>query len=306
MKGLSIGAASIIPGVSGGTIALLGGIFERLIHAIKNFNFKALKLLFTGKFLQFLQHTDIIFLITVLLGIGTSLYYFSVLLDYLFKNFYVLIWSYFFGLVFASVFYIAKYIEKLLNLKVIISFIFGAALALTILFLNPSSENSNFFYLILCGIVFIISTILPGLSGSYVLILMGNYRLIMSAIIKLDYMIIVPFAVGIIIGLPVFSGALSWIFKKFKDITLSLLTGFVFGSLSILWPWKNPIFLSKNGVPMEDANGASIITGYERFIPDTLTFEVLFAVALILTGLLTVWAIERISAKISENAAKHE
>ncbi len=297
IKGFGIGAANVIPGVSGGTIALITGIFERLIDAVKSFNMFTLKLILKGRFKEFVKHTDLFFLIAVFVGAGISIMSFAVLLEFLFDNYPVYVWSYFFGLIFASVFFVGKTIENKKNVSVIISFIIGTSIAFLFSILTPGAENSNFFFLILCGVVGIISMILPGLSGSFVLILMGNYRLVMSAITRFDLSILIPVGIGVVIGLPAFSQILSWIFKKFKDATLSVLTGFIFGSLGILWPWKNEIFLTKNGIIETNSKGEAIISGYERFLPDTITTEVLVAVALMLSGLLSIWLIERLSQK---------
>ncbi len=297
IKGFGIGAANVIPGVSGGTIALITGIFERLIDSIKSFNLKSVKLLFSCKFKEFAKYTDFVFLLTVMLGAAVSILSLAKLLVVLFEKYPVFVWAYFFGLIMASVFYVGKTVNKL-NFQVIISFVLGTAVAVIISFLNPATENSSFVYLILCGGVAVISMILPGLSGSFILILMGNYLLLMNAIDKLDFAKLLPVAIGVVVGLLAFSHVISWIYKKYKDQTIATLTGFILGSLIILWPWKTPLYLKdKFGDNVPDSSGNPVIQKYESFMPEALDREVLLVLALVLTGILSIWLIEKLSSK---------
>ncbi len=292
-KGFGIGAANVIPGVSGGTIALITGIFERLIDALKSFNLKSLKLLFKLKLKDFIKETDLVFLSTVLFGVLVSILTFARLLEYLFDAFPVYVWAYFFGLIFASVYFVGRTVEKY-NFAVILSFIIGTGIAVWISFMNPATENDAFYFLFICGIVAIISMILPGLSGSFVLILMGNYTLILHSVNVLDFKVLLPVAIGAAIGLPAFSNVLSWVYKKFKDQTIASLTGFILGSLFILWPWKTEHYLlGENGLEVLNKDGEKIISGYERFFPQTLNLEVLLVIAFFIIGILSIWLIER-------------
>ncbi len=300
LKGFGIGAANVIPGVSGGTIALITGIFERLVDSIKSFNIKAIKLLFKGKFKEFAEYTDLVFLLAVMLGAIVSVLSLAKLLVILFEKYPLFVWAYFFGLIMASVFYVGRTVEKF-NFPVIISFILGTAVAVFISFLNPATENTSFLYLILCGVVAVISMILPGLSGSFVLILMGNYILVMNSIDMLDFPKLLPVAIGIIVGLLAFSHVISWIYKKYKNQTIATLTGFILGSLIILWPWKTPVFLKDDfGDNVPDSSGNLIIQSYEKYIPDAIDREVLLVFALVLSGILSVWLIEKLSTKKTE------
>ncbi|MEA3505278.1 MAG: DUF368 domain-containing protein, partial [Bacteroidota bacterium] len=211
LKGIALGSANVIPGVSGGTIALITGIFERLINAIKSFNLTAIKFLLKGKIKDFVKHTDLYFLLAVFSGVGVAIISLAKIFGFLFENYPIFIWSFFFGLILASVFFVGKRIEKW-NIAVFISLIVGAVAAFTLSFLSPATENSSFVYLIICGVVAIISMILPGLSGSFVLILMGNYQLVMiDSINNLDFKILIPVVVGAGVGLLAFSYILSWI-----------------------------------------------------------------------------------------------
>jgi len=291
LKGLAMGAANVIPGVSGGTIALITGIFEKLIDSLKSLNFKAAKLLFTGHFKEFAEYINLNFLIAVFAGVGVSIFSLAKLLDFLFKNYNIWVWSYFFGLILASVYFVAKTINKW-NFSVILSFIIGTAIAVTITILTPASQNDNIFYLFLCGIVAVISMILPGLSGSFVLILMGNYQLVMiDAVSTLDFKILIPLIVGAILGLVAFSHILSWIFKKFKNQTLATLAGFILGSLGILWPWKQEI-------TQTFGNKIKVI-GYDWNLPKAFNSEVIFAVVFMIVGYLSIILIEKTANKKS-------
>lgn len=283
-KGMAMGAANVIPGVSGGTIALITGIFERLIHAIKSFNLTAIKLLFSGKFQDFIKHTDLYFLINLFAGVGVSIISVAKLFAFLFENYPIYIWSYFFGLIVASVYFVGKTIERW-NLGVIISFVLGAIVAMSITLLSPASENDNFLYLILCGVVAVCSMILPGLSGSFVLILMGNYQLVMiDAINELRFDILLPIVLGAGFGLLGFSYILSWVFKKYKNQTISTLTGFILGSLGIIWPWKDSL--------IENFGDKEKVIGYSYYFPQIdLSFFIAFIIIII--GFVTIWIMEK-------------
>jgi len=295
LKGFAMGAANVIPGVSGGTIALITGIFERLILAIKSFDAVAIKLFFTGKIKDFIKHTDLYFLISVFFGMIVSVVSLAKLLEFLFAAYPVFVWSFFFGLILASVYYVGKTIEKW-KISVIITFIIGAAFAVLISMLNPATQNDSFWYLIICGVVAICSMILPGLSGSFVLILLGNYELVMiQAVSNFDFHILIPVAIGAVVGLIAFSHILSWIFKKYKDQTIAILTGFILGSLSILWPWKDAIYkIDVNGDYILN-KGERIIQGYSKFLPESFTNEVIIAILLMIIGIISIAVIEKLA-----------
>ncbi len=302
-KGVGMGAANVIPGVSGGTIALITGIFEKLIHSIKSFDLVALKFLFSGKLKRFANHVNLDFLMAVFLGIAVSIFTLARLLGFLFDNYPVYIWSYFFGLILASVYFVGRRIRKI-TAGVVIIFVLGALIAGVITLLTPATPNGDFFYLLLCGIVAICSMILPGLSGSFVLILMGNYELVfIKAVNDLDAKILGPVVLGAIIGLIAFSHLLSWIFSKFKDLTISLLTGFILGSLGVLWPWKENIYRTDElGNILLKQNGEPVVQGYERVFPEILNLEVLIALGLMVIGVLSILLIEKMAEDKKEMA----
>jgi putative membrane protein len=196
LKGAGMGAANVVPGVSGGTIALITGIFQKLIESIKAFNLIALQLLLKGKFKALSKHINFDFLLAVFAGVTVSILSVARLFAYLFENYPIYIWSFFFGLILASIYFVGKTIKKW-NISVIFSLIIGTLIAVAISLVKPASENSSLVYLIICGIVGACSMILPGLSGSFVLILMGNYQLVMiESVNSLDLTILLPVVVG--------------------------------------------------------------------------------------------------------------
>jgi len=287
-KGMAMGAANVIPGVSGGTIALITGIFERLINAIKSFNITALKIIIKGDLKGFAQHTDLYFLLAIFSGIGVSIISVAKLFAYLFEFYPIYIWAFFFGLILASVLFVGKTIEKW-TLGVILSFLIGAATAISITLLSPANENDSFLYLFFCGIVAICSMILPGLSGSFVLILMGNYQLVMiEAVNELRLDILLPVALGAAGGLIGFSYILSWVFKNYKNQTIGVLTGFILGSLGIIWPWKDAI--------IEHFGDKEKVIGYDYFLPN-MDASFAIAVTLIILGFVSIWLMEKAASE---------
>lgn len=309
-KGIGMGAANVIPGVSGGTIALITGIFEKLIHSIKSFNLTAIRLLFTGKFKDFASHVNLGFLVAVLSGVAVSIISFAKLFGFLFTNFPIYIWAYFFGLILASVYFVGRTIDKWSVFKITM-FVLGTAVAIGITILKPASENSSFLYLIVCGVIAACSMILPGLSGSFVLILLGNYELVMiNAVNERDIIVLLPVVIGAGFGLLAFSHLLSWIFKKFKDQTIALLTGFILGSLGILWPWKHSFNATDQLLPVNkfgafiDSNGVIIEHvkpfDYQQIFPGNFNSVVLWAIGLILIGMASIWIVEKIAASKGE------
>jgi putative membrane protein len=231
----------------------------------------AIKLFFTGKFKEFAKHIDLWFLISVGSGVLVAILSIARLFEFLFAEYPIYLWSFFFGMILVSIYYVGITIEKF-NWKVLLSFIIGTAIALLIAFGTPANENSNIFYLMICGAVATCSMILPGLSGSFVLVLMGNYQLIMiDAVNDLNLKILIPVVIGGVVGLLAFSHLLSWIFKNYRDITIAVLTGFILGSMPIIWPWKNDVITY--------FGSEAKVTGYEYYFPE---FNMEFATALVI------------------------
>lgn len=308
LKGVGMGAANVIPGVSGGTIALITGIFEKLIDSIKSFDFKAVKLVFTGRFKKFSEYVNLDFLFVVFLGIGVSIFSLALLLRELFCSYPVFVWSYFFGLILGSIYFVGKTINKWTP-SVVITFIIGAGIAIFISILRPASENDNLYYLVICGVVAICSMIIPGLSGSFVLILMGNYKLVMiNAVSDLNLAILLPVAAGAVIGLIAFSHFLSWIYKKFRDETTGTLTGFILGSLGIIWPWKTIIDIT-TGERLNLNNFGAILVDNQivcdlkvyygkHVLPEKFDFIIVASILLLVAGILSIWILERSAVNV--------
>lgn len=296
LKGMGMGAANVIPGVSGGTIALITGIFQRLIDALKSFDLQAFKLFFTGRWRAFARHTDFFFLLAVFLGAAASILSLARLFRFLFDHYPVFIWSYFFGLILASVFFVGKTIGRRTP-AVAGVFLLGTAVATAVSLLSPAAQNDSFWYLAVCGVVAICSMILPGISGSFVLILMGNYELIViDAINALDLRILLPVALGAAVGLVAFSHFLSWIFRKFRAETIAALTDFILGSLLTLWPWKTAVWrLDAGGAPVV-RDGKKLVEGYSYFLPP-LDEAFWWALAVMAAGVLTIWATEKLAVR---------
>jgi putative membrane protein len=303
VKGMGMGAANVIPGVSGGTIALITGIFERIIHAIKSIDLIALRLLFKGKIKELLERVDFYFLVAVLSGMVISIVTFAKLFKYLFANYPIYIWSFFFGLIVISIFYVGKTISKW-KFSVIVSFVIGTAVAVWISYINPAAPNDSTLYLMICGVVAVCSMILPGISGSFVLILMGNYELIMiDAVSEGNIGILAPAVFGGIVGILALSHVLSWIFKKYKDQTISLLTGFILGSVSILWPWKDVVYRTDALGNFILKNNEKIVQSYKPVLPESFNNEVLLAFGFAILGVLTIVVLEWLAKKHDEKAA---
>lgn len=299
LKGFSMGLANVVPGVSGGTIALLAGIFERFVHALKSFDLEALKLLTKLKFREFAEHTDLLFLAVLLSGEVISIFTAAKVLSYLFTiNNGIYVWAFFFGLILVSVYYVGKTIKKFTVFNILLMIV-GAVVAYGMSVMTPASESDNPFYLILCGAIAICDMLLPGISGSYTLILLGNYKLVViDAISQFNFAVLIPFAFGVLIGFLAFARFLSWLMKNYGDQTTATLTGFVFGSLGFIWPWKNPQYAKtvSNGIEIEvlDSHGKPVVEHYEKYLPD-LNSDTFIAIALIVIGILTLVAIEKLA-----------
>ena len=298
LKGFSMGAANVIPGVSGGTIALITGIYKELIDSLKSFNIQALKLLLKGEFKTFVSHINLKFLFAVFFGIALSIISLARVLEYFFIQNEQMVWSFFFGLIIASIYYVAKMIKSW-NIPSIVFLLVGITFATSLAFLKPLSENSSSYYLFICGIVSVASMILPGLSGSYVLILMGNYHLIMLHSVSDPFSnlnILFPVILGSIIGFLTLSHSISYVLKKHYDSTISLLTGFIVGSLLIIWPWKFPL------ETILGRNGDLKVISYNWIFPDFAAIENIYCFILILAGIAVVFLIEFLGKMNNSNS----
>ena len=232
-----MGAADVIPGVSGGTIAFLTGIYEELINSIKSINLASFKLLFSGKIKEFWKAINGWFLVAVFSGVLISIFSLAKLMQYLLVNHPIAIWSFFFGLILVSIFFILREIKGF-KWTYLLSFLIGAGVGAMICLVSPSETSNSLWFIFLCGAIAICAMILPGISGSFILLLLGKYAFMMEAVSSFNITILLIFVVGAVIGILSFSHLLSWLLKKYYNGTLCLLTGLMAGSLIKVWPWK--------------------------------------------------------------------
>jgi len=239
-KGVGMGGADVIPGVSGGTIAFITGIYEELIHSLKAIDGTAVKKLLKLDLAGFWKHINGNFLIAILGGALTSLLSLARLLTYLLENHPISVWSFFFGLILVSSPLILREIHRW-HLGTAISFVMGILIAYGITVLSPTGTPTNLFFIFFCGALAICAMILPGISGAFILLLIGKYEFMITALINIDLPVILVFALGCVTGLITFSRVLSWILEHYRYPTLALLAGFMLGSLNKVWPWKEVI-----------------------------------------------------------------
>lgn len=291
-----MGAADVVPGVSGGTIAFISGIYEELIGSIKSVDIDAIKLLLSLRIREFWQKINGNFLLALFCGIALSILSLAKVMTYLLENHPILIWSFFFGLIVASSALIFKEIRKF-NLLSAAAIIIGAIAAYFITVMSPAQTPNNWWFIVLCGAIAICAMILPGISGSFLLLLMGKYLYILTALSSFDVVVITLFAAGAVIGIISFSHALSWLLKNFHTATVSLLTGFMIGSLNKVWPWKEVIQTTVNShgklVPLVERNISPL--QYEAINGETS--QLLFAVVMAVVGFTTIYIVERVGRK---------
>lgn len=314
LKGLGMGAANKVPGVSGGVVAFVAGFYEEFIYSLQKINGKAFKLLINGRFKSFFQYINGRFLSLLFLGMVVSYFSVSKILDYLITHYELYVWSVFFGMIIGSIYYISKDFKDW-NYKTYLSLVIGIILGLGISFLDPATENDNLLFVFFCGIISVSGMTLPGFSGSFILILLGNYVLLLvdsvnalydtfaemligdfSFINNLERLkmlkILAVFTIGSVVGLVTFSHILNYILKQYKSITISTIIGFIIGSLGVVWPWKKTIFKTHlDGEFILDSTGHKIIENYTRYIPE-LHSNTHIAIGYIILGIIIVLALE--------------
>ncbi|MEO9894435.1 DUF368 domain-containing protein [Aurantibacter sp.] len=237
LKGMGMGIAELVPGVSGGTIAFVAGIYEEFITSLNNINLKTLNLWRSHGFKSFWLALNGNFLAALFIGMLISIFSFSKLISWLLENHPIPLWSFFFGLVLASVFFVAKAINKW-NLAKVVLLILGAVVAFYITKLPPAENSDSLLFLFFSGALAICAMILPGISGSFILVLLGSYKTVLDAVDDRDFKIIIAVGLGVVFGLLSFAKVLKWMFNNYKNITLAVLSGFILGSLNKIWPWK--------------------------------------------------------------------
>ncbi|MGH1471161.1 MAG: DUF368 domain-containing protein [Cellvibrionaceae bacterium] len=295
-KGVAMGAGDVVPGVSGGTIAFITGIYEELIDSLKSINLEAVKILFSKGIPAAWDHINGTFLLSLFSGVLLSVFSLAKLIGFCLENYPVLVWSFFFGLVCASIIYILKQINKW-TLVEISALIIGTSLALAVSYLKPAQLSSDWWVIMLAGSVAICAMILPGISGAFILVLLGLYPVILSAITSFNFIILLSFTCGCLCGLLVFSHILSWLLHHFHNLTLALLTGFLLGSLNLLWPWKKTIetYTNRHGelVPLIRENISPISYSELSGLDSYLSFSIVFFII----GLALVLGLEALGKK---------
>jgi len=292
LKGIAMGAADAVPGVSGGTIAFISGIYEELISTISNVNISLFKTLFSEGIKPFWKQVNGNFILALLSGIIISYVSTMRLAKYLLEHHPILIWSFFFGLIVASIYFVGKQITKW-NPSVIIALIIGAISAFYITSLPALANNDGLLYLFIAGAIAICAMILPGISGSFILIILGAYKTLSTAFHDFDIKKILIFTSGAIVGLLSFSHLLKWLFKHYHNITLAILTGFIFGSLNKVWPWKNTLSWYTDSKGIKEPLLQESISPF-AFNGDN---QIVFAIALMAIGFLTIFILERLGSK---------
>lgn len=270
IKGIAMGAANKVPGVSGGIVALATGCYEELIFSLQRLDRKALKLLFSGQYAALVAHSNLLFLGKLFSGIILSYFSISLLIDYGLRTYTIEVWSLFFGMILASIWTVSNHLQNW-KIRQFLGCAVGLALGLSLCFQEPMQANPNLFFVFFCGIISITGMTLPGLSGSFVLLLLGNYKLLLVDTVNalffgllnlfqgrfqevftpeqwFYYQIMGVFGVGSLLGLSLFSNALSYLLKHYKKTTLASILGFIIGSLPLVWPWK---FTSTKGPVLE-------------------------------------------------------
>lgn len=309
LKGLAMGTANKVPGVSGGVVAFVAGFYEEFIYSLQKINRKAFLLLFNRGLKPFLEYTNARFLGLLFLGMIISYFSISKVLDYLLANYELYVWSTFFGMIIGSLYYIAKDFGEWKR-KFIVFLLIGISIGISISFLEPARENNNLLFVFLCGIIGVSGMTLPGLSGSFILILLGNYVLLLvdsvnalydtfSELFQGDFSfldnqnrihllkVLLVFSLGSIVGLVSLSNVLAYLLKHFKKTTNAVIIGFIAGSLGVVWPWKTKVIeRDEIGNVIYDTNGREIISSYERYFPSEFSSEIMLAILFIIVGIL--------------------
>jgi uncharacterized membrane protein len=315
LKGLGMGAANKVPGVSGGVVAFVAGFYEEFIYSLQKINKKAFKLLLGGRFKSLYRYTNGQFLSLLILGMVISYFSISKLLDYLIDHYELYVWSAFFGMIIGSIYFIAKDFGHW-NRKYAAYLLAGVLAGVAISFLEPARENSNLIFVFFCGIISVSGMTLPGLSGSFILILLGNYVLLLVDSVNALYdtfanifqgdfswvynkeriellKVLAVFSLGSLVGLVSLSHLLAYVLKRFKKATYAVIIGFIAGSLGVVWPWKEKKYaLDALGQIRFDANGREILTGYNRYFPESFSTETILAIVFMVVGAAIVLSLD--------------
>lgn len=297
LKGCAMGMADVVPGVSGGTIAFISGIYEELLDSIRSVDASALRLLLRFRLAEFWRHINGRFLLPVLLGIAVAIFSLARLMTYLLTNHPIAIWSFFFGLIVASALLVARQIGRW-DWRTVLAFAVGAAAAWWITVATPAETPDDWWFVMLSGAIAICAMILPGISGAFILLLLGKYQYIMHAVGEFDIPVIAVFVIGAAAGIISFSHLLSWLLKHWHDVTVAVLMGFMVGSLNKVWPWKETVetYLDSHGVAQPLVQNNIAPGTFEQLTgqPSLLVQAILLGVV----GFLVIYGIELVARMI--------
>lgn len=298
IKGFAVGSGNVVPGVSGGTMAFILGIFEELIDSIRKVaEPEFLKALLTLKWKRAVEAGNLKFLASVGFGALVAILTFARAIEWLLNNRPVLVWSFFFGLILASVVVVAKRIRTWRG-SVIPALVAGAAVAWVLVGLVPVETPDSWWFMVVSGALAICAMILPGVSGAFILVLLGKYQTVLGALNDGRFDILAIFAVGGVVGLVLFAEILSWLFRHFHDVTVAVLTGFMLGSLRKVWPWKETV------TTYVDRQGRELQAVVANVMP-ALGAEVVWAIVLALVGLGIVLLMDRAHVTDESSATSH-
>ena len=293
LKGMGMGGADVVPGVSGGTIAFITGIYEELLNSIKLIDKNAIQLLLGGKITALWKHINGKFLITLFSGIFVSVFSLAKLIHYLLNNHPIQLWSFFLGLIIISSLLVSREINRW-KTQVVISGIAGILIAYFITEATPATTPDNYLFIFLSGAIAICAMILPGISGSFILLILGKYEFIIESIKDVNILVIVVFGLGCVVGLLSFSRLVSWLLNKYHDITIAILAGFMIGSLNKIWPWKETLSTRLNNkgefVPLVQKNIWP--TEYMEKVGEPLVLQAILFCSI---GILLIIGIEKIA-----------
>lgn len=240
LKGMGMGAADVVPGVSGGTIAFITGIYIELVNSIKSVNLQAVRFFFTGRWKSFWKHINGNFLLAVFAGIFISVISLAKLLEYILENHPILIWSFFFGLILASSYIVSRKVKKW-DYTRLVALLGGIGIAFYITSITPAETTESFWIIFISGVLASCAMILPGISGSFILLLLGKYAFALNAVNNVEISALLLLGSGAVVGLISFANILSWLLKKYYASTIAVLSGFMLGSLNKIWPWKETV-----------------------------------------------------------------
>lgn len=296
LKGIAMGAADVVPGVSGGTIAFIAGIYEELISSINNINLKAFKILKNDGFSTFWKHINGNFFLALLSGIFISILSLAKGVKWLLENEPIGVWSFFLGLMIASIFFLAKDIQKW-GFVTILAMLFSGIIAYIITIIPPLASHSGLVYIFFSGALAICAMILPGISGAFILVLLGAYHTILVALDNWNLSIIGVFALGAIFGILSFSKALKWLFTHYRNTTIAGLTGFIIGSLNKVWPWKEVL---RYGT---DSHGNQVAIWEKSILPTTYDGNphIIMAISLAFVGFSLLYGLEKWASSLKKN-----